>query len=194
MCPTSIKSRAELTDRPRSTWYPSDDGLATIGYRVLAMQVPLLVEGAPGTGGKSALAKALAQTPDIELIRFPGYEGIDPSHAIYESDFNRHFLHLGAAETTGDSIAGQCEALGGTERSTYDERTLLTRPIMQALRQSWGVVVVLASHGWESDDPALLGERLGQSGIVAALLPIDPLPSADSLWRFEDMLEVLSDA
>jgi MoxR-like ATPase len=152
MSHASIKSTTELADRLRATGYLPDDGLATIGYLALAMQRPLLVEGAPGTG-KTALAEALAQTLGIKLIRLQCYEGIDASQAIYEWDFNRQILHLRAAETTGNSRAapGETGALvGESERSLYDERFLLARPILQALRQS--PVVLLIDEIDRADD------------------------------------------
>lgn len=77
------------------------------------------------------------------------------------------------AQTPGIGLIRlQCpEGFGGSQ-AIYGKRVLPARPIMQALP----------------------GERPWQSSMRAAPPSNNCLPSAYSLWRFEDMLEVLSDA
>ncbi|HEX5968525.1 MAG TPA: MoxR family ATPase, partial [Intrasporangium sp.] len=58
------------------TGYLADDALATVTFLAIRLGRPILLEGEPGTG-KTALAEALAESLDLELIRLQCYEGID---------------------------------------------------------------------------------------------------------------------
>jgi MoxR-like ATPase len=119
-----------------STGYLSDDALSTVAFLALKMQRPLLLEGEPGTG-KTALAEALAEASGWPLIRLQCYEGIDASQALYDWDFPRQILHLRALEAVGGG-----PDVEEAEKSLYDERFLLARPVLQALRQSPAVLLV----------------------------------------------------
>jgi MoxR-like ATPase len=134
----SITSAAELTDRLRGTGYLCDESLGTIGFLALQMQRPLLLEGEPGTG-KTALAEAVAQALDLPLIRLQCYEGIDASQALYDWDFPRQILHLRALEAAGGGAVTEVEQ---AEKHLFDERFLLARPVLRALRESPAVLLV----------------------------------------------------
>ncbi|CUR55600.1 putative ATPase, AAA family [metagenome] len=125
----------EIATRLRATGYVCDESLATMVYLAQEMQRPLLLEGEPGTG-KTALAEAVAESLDLPLIRLQCYEGIDASQALYDWDFPRQILHLRALEAAGG--AGLEEA----EKSLYDSRFLLARPILAALQQSPAVLLI----------------------------------------------------
>jgi MoxR-like ATPase len=131
-----VGSASELAERLRGTGYLAGEGLATVGYLALALHRPLLLEGEPGTG-KTSLAAALAEALGIELIRLQCYEGIDASQALYDWDFPRQILHLRTVEaTSSDAVVEE------VEKSLFDERFLLARPVLRALRESPAVLLV----------------------------------------------------
>jgi MoxR-like ATPase len=133
---TTITSPAVLTERLAGTGYLADDALATIVYLALQMERPLLLEGEPGTG-KTALAEAIAAALDLPLVRLQCYEGIDATQALYDWDFPRQILHLRALEAGGDVVDVE-----KAESSLFDERFLLARPVLRALRDAPAVLLV----------------------------------------------------
>jgi MoxR-like ATPase len=133
------QSARDVADRLGATGYLSDESLATVTFLALRMQRPLLLEGEPGTG-KTALAEAIAQSLELPLVRLQCYEGIDATQALYDWDFPRQILHLRALE----AVAGGSAATGveEAEKSLYDARFLLARPVLAALQQSPAVLLV----------------------------------------------------
>jgi MoxR-like ATPase len=134
--PESPGSPAEVARLLGSTGYLADEALATITYLGLAMRRPLLVEGEPGTG-KTSLAEALAESMGCPLVRLQCYEGIDATQALYDWDFPRQILHLRTLEAVGGGTDVE-----ETEKSLYDERFLLARPVLRALRETPSVLLI----------------------------------------------------
>ena len=136
-------SPQDVAARLGDTGYLCDDDLSTVAYLSLAMQRPLLLEGEPGTG-KTALAEAMAEALAVPLVRLQCYEGIDATQALYDWDFPRQILHLRALEAAGGADPEEAE------KSLYDERFLLARPVLAALQQS--PVVLLVDEVDRADD------------------------------------------
>jgi MoxR-like ATPase len=141
MQPTTVGSPDDLAKRLGETGYLADESLATIGFLALAMHRPLLLEGEPGTG-KTALAEAFAEALGLPLIRLQCYEGIDAAQALYDWDFPRQILHLRALEAAGALKAGTVTDAEAAEESLFDERFLLARPVLRALREAPAVLLV----------------------------------------------------
>ena len=161
--PAEPADPAALSAALAATGYLADEGLATTAWLGLAMRRPLLLEGEPGTG-KTALAEALAQVLGAPLVRLQCYEGIDASQALYDWDFPRQVLHLRAAEAAraGDA-ALDVEAL---ERSVFDERFLLARPVLQAIREQPSVLLVDEIDRADDEFEAFLLEVLSTGAVT----------------------------
>jgi MoxR-like ATPase len=166
-------SPEDVAARLGATGYLCDDDLATVAFLGLRMERPLLLEGEPGTG-KTALAEALAEGLGLPLVRLQCYEGIDATQALYDWDFPRQILHLRALEAAGAASTDVEEA----EKSLYDERFLLARPVLAALQQSPAVLLVDEVDRADDEFEAFLLEVLStyqvtipELGTVAAATP-----------------------
>ena len=164
-------SADDVAARLGDTGYLCDDALATVTFLAMRMQRPLLLEGEPGTG-KTALAEAIADTLGLPLVRLQCYEGIDATQALYDWDFPRQILHLRALEAAGGADVEEAE------KSLYDARFLLARPVLAALQQSPAVLLVDEVDRADDEFEAFLLEVLStyqvsipELGTVAAATP-----------------------
>lgn len=114
-----VSSPEALTQALRDAQYIASPDLSTAAYLGLALQKPLLLEGAPGVG-KTEAAKALGGVLGRQVIRLQCYEGIDAAAALYEWNYPRQMLFLRQSE--------------GANVNLYGADFLLERPLLTALR------------------------------------------------------------
>lgn len=163
----ALSSRESVQKVLASTGYLTDEGLATITYLAVAMGRPLLLEGEPGTG-KTSLAEALAEGLGRPLIRLQCYEGIDASQALYDWDFTKQILHLRALETAAvtSGTTGTGQATEDIEKSLFDERFLLDRPLLKALRNGPAVLLIDEIDRADDEFEAFLLELLSAGQVT----------------------------
>jgi MoxR-like ATPase len=157
-------SAAALTAALRTTGYLAGEQVARAAFLAVRMGRPLFCEGEPGTG-KTALAQALAQVLDAELIRLQCYDGIDASQALYDWDFPRQLLHLRSLEAAAGSGQDRLDA-GVVEASLYDRRFLLARPILRALQTAPSVLLIDEVDRADDEFEAFLLEVLSENAVT----------------------------
>ncbi|MDH3732249.1 MAG: MoxR family ATPase [Gemmatimonadota bacterium] len=117
-----------------SQGYVADRALATTVHLALALEKPMLVEGAAGVG-KTEIAKALAGWLGSDLIRLQCYEGLDVHTALYEWNYQKQLLRI--------RLEGDSADPADVERTIYGPEYLLERPLLQAIRSEDRVVLLI---------------------------------------------------
>jgi MoxR-like ATPase len=130
-------SVAEVRRRLREVDYLSDDGIAGIVYLADRLGKPILVEGPAGTG-KTQLAKSVAEICGARLIRLQCYEGLDESKALYEWNYKKQLLRIQASRQE-EETRGWSEI----EEDIFSDEFLLTRPLLEAIRATEPVVLLI---------------------------------------------------
>jgi MoxR-like ATPase len=142
--PTSVDDTLALLARGN---YVGERDLATVLFLALKLGRPLFLEGEAGVG-KTEIAKVLAETLGRRLVRLQCYEGLDVSSAVYEWNYPRQMVEIRVAEAAGDHDR---ERLSG---DIFDERFLIERPLLQALRpEVEGPPVLLIDELDRTDEP-----------------------------------------
>jgi MoxR-like ATPase len=114
--------------------YLADDGIAGVVYLADRLGKPVLVEGPAGTG-KTQLAKSVAEMSGARLIRLQCYEGLDESKALYEWNYKKQLLRI-QADRNADSWSEVHDDI-------FSEEFLLTRPLLEAIRATDPVVLLI---------------------------------------------------
>ena len=156
----AVSSPANLQDGPFSSVDALVEGLGGVGYiasRRIAtalymaahLQKPILVEGSAGVG-KTELALSTARLLAKPLIRMQCYEGLDESKALYEWKYGKQLLYtqilkdrMGVALADAPDMDAAMERLHGMGDLFFSEPFLEPRPLMQALRQDDGCVLLI---------------------------------------------------
>jgi len=137
--------------------YLASRSLATAVFLALNLGRPLLLEGEAGVG-KTELAKVLARSLDVPLIRLQCYEGLDIASAAYEWNVARQMLEIRIAEAGHEASREKLLA------NLYSREMLIERPLLQALTQPESPVLLIDELD-RADEPfeAFLLEVLAES-------------------------------
>jgi MoxR-like ATPase len=162
--PESGPPRFESLDAVRGglarVGYLADDAIAGVVYLADRLAKPVLVEGPAGTG-KTQLAKSVADVTGARLIRLQCYEGLDESKALYEWNYRKQLLRIQAGEHgKGETEGPSWKEL---EEDIFSEDFLLTRPLLEAIRATEPVVLLVDEvDRVELETEALLLEILSE--------------------------------
>jgi MoxR-like ATPase len=130
-----FESVPQVVDDLRRVEYLADTNIAGVVYLADRLEKPVLVEGPAGVG-KTELAKAIAQVTGSRLIRLQCYEGLDESKALYEWNYKKQLLRIQADREHETSWAD-------VESDIFSEPFLLTRPLLEAIRSSEPIVLLI---------------------------------------------------
>ncbi|RIK08998.1 MAG: ATPase [Acidobacteria bacterium] len=135
MSENSGESVTEVIEGLERAGYLADEAIANVVFLAERLQKPILLEGPAGTG-KTELAKAISRMSGRRLIRLQCYEGLDESKALYEWNYRKQLLRIQADR---DSASGWSEI----EENIFDQDFLLERPLLEAIRSSEPVVLLV---------------------------------------------------
>jgi MoxR-like ATPase len=152
--------------------YLADEGMAGVVFLADRLAKPVLVEGPAGTG-KTELAKSVARVTGSRLIRLQCYEGLDESKALYEWNYKKQLLRIQAQRVVSDAERqpGAATAPRGRsgvewrdlEEDIFSEEFLLARPLLEAIRSTESVVLLVDEvDRVELETEALLLEVLSE--------------------------------
>jgi MoxR-like ATPase len=129
--------------------YIASRRIATALYMAANLQKPILVEGSAGVG-KTELALSTARLIAKPLIRMQCYEGLDESKALYEWKYGKQLLYtqilkdrMGEALADAPDMDAAMDRLHGMGDLFFSEPFLEPRPLMQALKQDDGCVLLI---------------------------------------------------
>ncbi|HEX2737944.1 MAG TPA: MoxR family ATPase [Acidimicrobiia bacterium] len=130
-----FESVGDVVDRLRTADYLADANIAGVVFLADRLEKPVLVEGPAGVG-KTELAKAIAEITNARLIRLQCYEGLDEAKALYEWNYKKQLLRIQADREHETDWAT-------VESDIFSEQFLLTRPLLEAIRATEPVVLLI---------------------------------------------------
>ena len=129
--------------------YIASHQIATAIFIAENLTKPILVEGSAGVG-KTELALASAAWLGLPLIRMQCYEGLDESKALYEWKYGKQLLYTQILKDKMGDVLGDApgldaamEKLHGFGDMFFSEQFLEPRPLLKALRQKYGAVLLI---------------------------------------------------
>jgi len=129
----SFRDPGHVAEALAAAGYLPDPTIAQVVFLADRLDKPILAEGPAGVG-KTALALALAEATGRRLVRLQCYEGLDEAKALYEWDYHKQLLRLQADEgSRWDDLEGDI----------FSEPFLLSRPLLEAIRSTEPVVLLI---------------------------------------------------
>ena len=144
-----LQSIDEVTERLGTVGYISSRQISTAVYLAHHLRKPILVEGPAGVG-KTELARSMAESLGMALLRMQCYEGLDESRALYEWKYGKQLLYTQILKekindliSDADGLDASLRKLAGFQDLFFSRDFLEPRPLLQAMEQTgWSVLLI----------------------------------------------------
>jgi MoxR-like ATPase len=134
-----FRSVDEVIERFSEQNYICSRAIATVVFLSVRLRKPMLVEGPAGVG-KTELAKVLAASLGLRLLRLQCYEGLDEAKALYEWEYAKQLLYtqilkekIGETLQGARTLAEAVDRLSAEDDVFFSDRFLLPRPLLNAI-------------------------------------------------------------
>ena len=145
----ALTSIDAITAGLHSVGYISTAQISTAVFLAQGLRKPILIEGPAGVG-KTDLAASLSRWLDVPLLRLQCYEGLDEGKALYEWKYGKQLLYTQILKEKLNDVIGDANtlesslrALGTFEDLFFSEQFLEARPLLTAMQQSAGSVLLI---------------------------------------------------
>jgi len=201
--PKALTSIDGITEALASVGYISTQAISTTIYLAVHLRKPVLVEGPAGVG-KTDLAQSLARALSYPLSRLQCYEGLDETKALYEWKYGKQLLYTQILKekihqlTEGaDSLEASLKKLGDFQDVFFSREFLEPRPILKALKQTTGSVLLVDEIDKSDEEfEALLLEILSEYqvtvpeiGTIVAKVPPIVILTSNNVRELGDALK-----
>ncbi len=201
--PTALASIETITDALASCGYISTPAISTAIYLAYHLRKPVLVEGPAGVG-KTDLAQSLARALSFPLARLQCYEGLDETKALYEWKYGKQLLYTQILKEKihdliekADTLEELLDKLGGFRDIFFSREFLEPRPLLRAMEQSGGSVLLIDEIDKSDEEfEALLLEILSdyqitipEIGTISAQVPPLVILTSNNVRELGDALK-----
>ena len=134
-----FSSIEDVIERFAAQNYICSRRIATVVYIATHLDKPILIEGPAGVG-KTELAKVVAASLDLNLIRLQCYEGLDEAKALYEWEYAKQLLYTQILKDKISEVIGSAASLreavdriATQDDVFFSDRFILPRPLLRSI-------------------------------------------------------------